>query len=674
MLPQTFVQVVVDVPQLPPLTYLLEAGVEVSVGTRCVVPLGNREVVGMVVGVNHDSEVDTKRLKSVKRILSEISPVNSTWLSLTKFASDYYQHSWGEVIFSSLPGFFCTKPGVRYLQSLERYRKLPQTKGVKPQPVHLLNEEQNCAVEALRASTGFAPMVLHGVTGSGKTEVYLNMMQAVFDKEPEAQILFLVPEINLTPQLEARVRARFENKAVYALHSGLANGERARAWLALHEARGQILIGTRMAVFASLPYLKLIIVDEEHDLSYKAGDGVRFNARDLSIKLASQLDIPVVLGSATPSLETWFHVKRGHYACLPLKQRAVKNAKMPSLRVVNPKEEKTTAGLAQSVIDAICSTLARNEQVIVFINRRGYAPVVTCPSCGWLSTCPHCSTYAVFHKSQRRLICHHCGWSTSVVHRCPDCGNLDLQPLGAGTQKIEEQLQSMWPDARVMRLDRDTTARKDAAQKAFDAVHAGAVDILVGTQMIAKGHDFQKVSLVVVLNIDAQLANANPRSEERAFANLMQVAGRAGRAGLSARMIVQSRFGDRLIFKALAQQNYEMFADALLDIRRAEMTTPFVYQALLLADAPTLDKTLDFLSQAQALAENIREQTEDDSVMIFDPIPMAVVKVADRERGQLLIEGTSRKKLNAFLSAWYAQISEIKTSVHWVMDVDPIDV
>lgn len=669
-----FVQVILDVPLLPPLTYKLEQNQEVQVGDRCVVPLGKREVVGIVVGKSDHCEVDPKKQKSVIRILNETTPLDTNWLRLTKFASDYYQHSWGEVGLSCLPNFFRTKPGVRYQTSLEKLRKLKTTKLLSSDIKHELNHEQKYAVNSLKSFDGFKPTVLFGVTGSGKTEVYLHMMALTFERRPNAQILFLVPEINLTPQLEARVRSFFTHKKIVCMHSGLSQGERARSWLAMHEKQAQILIGTRMAVFASMPELQLIVVDEEHDLSYKAGDGVRYSARDLAVKRAQLLNIPIVLGSATPSLETWAHVRSQHYHLLTLSQRAVKEAELPQLMVVNPKEEKTTFGLAQTVVDAISETLEKKEQVIVFLNRRGYAPVLTCPSCGWLSTCPHCSTYAVYHKSHRRLMCHHCGWSTHVYSQCPDCGNIDLMPLGAGTQRIEEQLQEIWPSARILRIDRDSTQKKNAAQVAFDAVHAGEVDILVGTQMVAKGHDFQKVSLVVVLNVDAQLVSANPRSEERVFANLMQVAGRAGRGGLSSTMIVQSRFGDRPIFKALAAQDYEMFADELLAVREMEGAIPFASQALLLADASSLDKTLEFLSQASSIGTTIRERYQLDDIAIFDPIPMAVMKVADRERGQLLIEAASKVRLNRFLAIWIKELSDLKTSVHWVMDVDPIDV
>lgn len=670
-----FVRIVVDVPQLPSLTYKCPTDVEIQIGDRCVVPLGRRDVVGLAVDFEDITEISCDKQKSVQRVLNEVSPLDESWLRFTKFASDYYQHSWGEVALSNLPSFFRSKPGPRYAASLERLRQLKTVKTVaNDEQGPQLNEEQRFAVEMISKATSFVPFVLHGVTGSGKTEVYLRVIENVLNQNENAQVLLLVPEINLTPQLEARIRSRFPGKMLVCMHSGLSNGDRAKAWLAMHEKRAQILVGTRMATFASAPNLALIIIDEEHDLSYKAGDGVRYSARDLLIKRAQMLSIPIVLGSATPSLETWANVRNGKYQLLTLHHRAISTATMPTLTVIDPSHEKLNHGLSQTIIEKISETLQRKEQVIVFLNRRGYAPVLTCPSCGWLSSCPHCSTYAVYHKNVGRLMCHHCGWSTPVYVRCPDCGNVDLIPLGAGTQKVEEIFQMLWPQARILRIDRDTTQKKNAAQAAFKAVHDGKVDILIGTQMVAKGHDFKNVSLVVVLNIDAQLVSANPRSEERAFANLMQVAGRAGRSGLKAEILVQSRFGERAIFDALAKQDYEAFADRILSERHEEGASPFVYQALLLADASTIDKALQFLKEAVSIGEAIREQRLGDSITIYDPIPMALMRVADRERAQLLVESSSRVQLNAFLKRWCQALMSVRSSVHWVIDVDPSDI
>lgn len=670
-----FVKVIVDVPSLPALSYRVPEGDSPVVGMRCVVPVGRREMVGMITSVDERCEYDESKIKHYSRLLLEVGAVNEHWLSMTKFAADYYQHAWGEVVMANLPSFFRAKPRPQYLKSLERLRSVKRApKKVAPDILPQLNDEQKKAVEAVDLSRGFAPFVLHGVTGSGKTEVYLHIMQRVLEKNPKAQILFLVPEINLTPQLEGRILSRFAHCNVVSLHSGLSAGERARSWLAMHEERAQILIGTRMAVFANIPKLELIVVDEEHDLSYKAGDGIRYSARDLAVKRAHLAGIPVVLGSATPSVESWAKVRNGAYRVLTLRERAVKDAVMPTLELVDPRVDKPYKGLCQKVIKAVEQALAREEQVIVFLNRRGYAPVLTCTSCGWLSTCPHCSTYSVYHKSNGRLVCHHCGWTSYVPRYCPDCGNADLAPVGAGTQRLEETLGELWPQARILRIDRDSTQKKDSAQKAFESVHAGEVDILVGTQMVAKGHDFQRVSTVVVLNIDSQLASANPRSLERAFANLMQVAGRAGRAGMESKILVQTRFGDRELFEALAKQSYEQFADGLLQERELEGAVPFVSQALLMADAPNINKALEFLQQAAQVGQQIADLIPSHGVVIFDPIPMALMKVADKERAQLLIEAPSKGSLNSFLRQWYHKLLQIKTSVHWVMDVDPMDV
>lgn len=671
----TFAKVVVDVPGLLALSYKVPPGDKPEVGMRCVVPVGRREMVGMIVELSQQCEFDPAKVKPYRQLLGEVGPVNDEWLAMTRFAADYYQHSWGEVAMANLPSFFRAKPRPQYLKSLERLRATKASKRlVKADVPPVLNKEQQSAVEAVVEHCGFGPFVLHGVTGSGKTEVYLHIMAEVLRRNPLAQILFLVPEINLTPQLQSRILQRFADRAVVSLHSGLSAGERARSWLAVHEGRAQILVGTRMAVFANIPHLDLIIVDEEHDLSYKAGDGIRYSARDLAVKRAHLAKIPIVLGSATPSIESWAKVKSGHYRVLTLRERAVKSAVLPNLELVDPRVDKVHKGLCSRVIRAVEQALSRQEQVIVFLNRRGYAPVLTCPSCGWLSTCPHCSTYSVYHKSNGRLICHHCGWSTPVMHHCPDCGNADLTPVGAGTQRLEETLAELWPQARILRIDRDTTQRKDSAQKAFEAVHAGEVDILVGTQMVAKGHDFQRVSTVIVLNVDSQLASANPRSQERAFANLMQVAGRAGRAGLSSKILVQTRFGDRPMFEALGRQSYEMFADDLLKERQSEGAVPFVSQALLMADASHINLALEFLTQAARLGEQIAESMPGCDVMVFDPIPMALMRVADKERAQLLVEAPSKGSLNVFLRQWYRALLAVKTNAHWVMEVDPMDV
>ncbi len=509
------------------------------------------------------------------------------------------------------------------------------------------------------------------MTGSGKTEVYLALIERVLAAAPGAQALLLVPEINLTPQLEAQVRARFPAHGVVALHSGLAAGERSAAWLAAHEGRARVVVGTRLAVFASLPKLALIVVDEEHDPSYKAGEGVRYSARDLAVKRAQMLDVPVLLGSATPSLESWAHARSGRYRLVKLVHRiADADAAWtpPRIELVDPERELPPSGFASAVHSALADTLARGEQSLVFINRRGYAPVVACDACGWLSQCPHCAAYAVFHKLDRTLRCHHCGWSAAVPRSCPTCGNSALHGVGRGTQRIEEALQQGLPDARVLRIDRDSTRRKDAAATAFAAVHRGEVDVLVGTQMVAKGHDFRNVALVVVLNADSQLVSQDFRASERLFAMLTQVIGRAGRSGAPSRALLQTRYPKHPLFAALARQDYAAFADALLAERERAGMPPASFQALLTAEAKQLDTALAFLRGARDAAE------APAGVTLYDAVPMALARRAGVERAQLLVEAAQRGPLQAFLRDWLRALREQKTSVRWQIEVDPADI
>ncbi|HXZ08098.1 MAG TPA: primosomal protein N', partial [Paraburkholderia sp.] len=398
-------------------------------------------------------------------------------------------------------------------------------------PVSLptLTDEQTAAVESIGAAEAFAPFLLHGVTGSGKTEVYLRALAELLEARPDAQALVLVPEINLTPQFEAAFRARFaalDSGAIVTLHSGLAEGERARHWFAAHTGRARIVLGTRLAVLASLPKLAMIVVDEEHDPAYKQQEGLRYSARDLAIWRAKQLGIPVVLGSATPSLESWWQADQGRYTRLTLSRRAVAEAVLPTIKLIDLEEEHrrgraSVDGLSGPLIAALKGRLERGEQSLVFLNRRGYAPVLSCDACGWVAGCPRCSAYVVLHKPERAMRCHHCGWESRIPRSCPDCGNVDIAPLGRGTQRVEETLAAAVPGARVLRIDADSTRRKGSAQALFSDVHAGEVDILVGTQMIAKGHDFQRVSLVGVLNADTALFSHDFRASERLFAQLM---------------------------------------------------------------------------------------------------------------------------------------------------------
>jgi primosomal protein N' (replication factor Y) len=543
-----------------------------------------------------------------------------------------------------------------------------------------LTDQQAEALDAIRAAQGFAPFLLHGVTGSGKTEVYLHALASLLDARPGAQALVLVPEINLTPQFEAAFRARFSGTlapdAIVTLHSGLAEGERARNWLAAHTARARIVLGTRLAVLASLPALALIVVDEEHEPAYKQQEGLRYSARDLAVWRAKQLGIPVVLGSATPSLESWWQAEQGRYTRLTLSRRAVAEAVLPTVRLIDLEEERrrgraSTGGLSGPLVAALKARLARGEQSLVFLNRRGYAPALACDACGWVAGCTRCSAYVVLHKPEHALRCHHCGWESRIPHACPECGNVDIAPLGRGTQRVEETLADAVPGARILRIDADSTRRKGSAQALFSDVHAGEVDILVGTQMIAKGHDFQRVSLVGVLNADTALFSHDFRASERMFAQLMQVSGRAGRAGLPGEVLVQTRYPRHALYHALARHDYVGFANATLGERRDAHLPPFVYQALLRAEGRTLEAALAFLQHAAAALPGLPGA---DRVTVYDAVPMTIVKVANVHRAQLLLESASRAALQHALRAWQPALRALKGVLRWSVEVDPLDI
>ena len=543
-----------------------------------------------------------------------------------------------------------------------------------------LSDEQAGAVEAIGAAHGFAPFLLHGVTGSGKTEVYLRALAALLAREPDAQALVLVPEINLTPQFEAAFRTRFatalDDEAIVTLHSGLAEGERARHWLAAHTGRARIVLGTRLAVLASLPRLAMLVVDEEHDPAYKQQEGLRYSARDLAVWRAKQLGVPVVLGSATPSLESWWQAEQGRYTRLTLSRRAIADAALPTVRLVDLEEERRRGrasfeGLSGPLVAAMKARLERGEQSLVFLNRRGYAPVLSCDACGWVAGCPRCSAYVVLHKPERALRCHHCGWESRIPHSCPECGNVDIAPMGRGTQRIEEALASAVPGARVLRIDADSTRRKGSAQALFSDVHAGDVDILVGTQMIAKGHDFQRVSLVGVLNADNALFSHDFRASERLFAQLMQVSGRAGRAGLPGEVLVQTRYPRHALYHALARQDYVGFANAQLAERRDAHLPPFVYQALLRAEGRTLEAALAYLAQA---ADALAALPVAQRVTVYDAVPLTIVKVMNVHRAQLLVESQSRAALQATLRAWQPALRALRGVLRWNLEVDPLDI
>ncbi|GGX09714.1 primosomal protein N' [Undibacterium macrobrachii] len=643
-----------------------------QVGQIALVPFGRQEIAGLILAVTTQTDVPADKIKSVLAVRHQCPALDSRWIDLCRFAADYYQRPLGEVAIPALPKNLRVPKATSLERNLKKLAKLTAAQDARAVQEPALNVQQQNAVDTISAKTAFAAYLLHGVTGSGKTEVYLQTAARVLAQNQQAQVLILVPEINLTPQLESNIRGRFPGLQIATLHSGMAEGERLLHWLAAHTGQARIILGTRLAILSSLPHLRLIVIDEEHDPSYKQQEGLRYSARDLAVWRAHQLGIPVVLGSATPSLETWQHAKAGRYQKLELTERAVQSAVLPVVKIINTEREKPSEGLTQRLVSAIRQRLEKGEQSLLFLNRRGYAPVIHCDACGWISNCTRCTAHLVMHKLDKKLRCHHCGLEQRIPRACPTCGNVDLQPLGRGTQRLEEGLQAIFPEARVFRIDADSTRLKGSAEAAFDTVHRGEVDILIGTQMVAKGHDFKNLTLVAALNPDSALFSQDFRASERLFAQLMQVAGRAGRAaqkegGNASEVLIQTRYPDHPLYHALMAHNYQGFADDLLEERQQAAMPPFIYQALFRAEAKELETAILFLKEAANC-------TPHAGITINDPIPMTMTRVHNVDRAQLLIESSSRPALQAFLKVWIADLRALKTRVKWGVEIDPVDI
>ena len=683
MTPAVRLAVAVEAPRHSGIGSLLDYAADrrLPPGTLIRVPLGRRDVPGIVWHADSSAVVTTAELRPVTAVLDALPPLDADWLALIDFAAAYYQRSVGELALSVLPPELRKIDNLRLARRVARLQKPPPVvaaAGEAPAQRPLLSAEQNTALAALAAlgaTPGAAkPMLLHGVTGSGKTEVYLHAAETALAQGKQA--LVLVPEINLTPQLEARFAARFPGRVLVSLHSGLTPAQRLRHWLLAHLGVADLVLGTRLAVFAPLPRLGLIVVDEEHDPSFKQQEGARYSARDLAVWRAHHQKLPVLLGSATPSLETWQRVQEGRYQRLPLAAR-IGGGAMPRVRLVDMgalhKVEGVERVLAPALLVALQERIERGEQSLLLLNRRGYAPVLHCTACGWKSGCAHCSAWRVFHKSDRTLRCHHCGLSERVPRACPDCGNLDIAPMGRGTEKLQEQLGELLPGARIARIDADSTRGVGTLQQQLQAVHDGDVDVLVGTQMVAKGHDFRRVTLVAAVNPDTALFSSDFRAPERLFALLMQAAGRAGRdAEQAARseMWVQTWHPRHPIYAALRAHDYEAFAAAQLQERRGAGLPPFAALALLRADARTAEAAAGFLAEASTLAQAC------GGVTVYPAVPPHVAKVADVERMQMLVESPSRTVLQRMLAAWLPQLQAVRVRhkglLRWAVDVDPL--
>ncbi|OHC70035.1 MAG: primosomal protein N' [Rhodocyclales bacterium RIFCSPLOWO2_02_FULL_63_24] len=661
------VRVALDVPVPRLFDYLAPDSAESDIGRRVTVPFGTGSRTGIIIELATASEQPGGKLKTVTAILRDMSVLPPQWLALCEFCARYYQTPLGAVTSFALPPMLRRGklPRMKKVAVAVPSAPTPGTVGTPALP--RLMAAQQIAVDAIAGVAGFHALLLHGVTGSGKTEVYLRAIDAVLTRGGQA--LMLVPEIALTPQLEGRVAARFPAAHIVCANSGMADAARARGFIEALDGRAEIVLGTRLAVFMPMPRLQLIIVDEEHDASFKQQEGLRYSARDVAVWRARQLNIPIVLGSATPSLESFHHASSGRYQMLELPQRAVAEA-MPVVRIIDTRREKLQEGLSAALLKGLQQRLDRGEQSLVFLNRRGYAPVLACPPCGWISRCQRCAANLVLHLADQRLRCHHCGFEARVPRACPDCGNVDLLPFGRGTQRLESMLVERFPDARVLRIDRDSASTPKKWQALLALIHAGAADILVGTQMLAKGHDFPLLTLVGAVGADAALFAADFRAPERLFAQLMQVGGRSGRADLPGEVLIQTEYPDHPLYQALVEHDYVRFARAQLDERRIAGFPPFSFQAMLRAEARTMEQSLAFLAAARSTAEALAA-----GITLYDPVPMRLQRLMTLERGQLLVESLSRPALQAFLAKWMEQLYVLKMpgGLRWHLDVDPLE-
>ncbi len=730
LVPQVpIIQVALDAPLDRLFDYLAPGAQASDVGRRVTVPFGRQRVVGVVVRITNQSDLPREHLKPVQAVDRATPALPADLMELARFAAGYYRHPLGSVLSAILP------PALRRTGTTAR-EATPLAYGLTPlgreqtarlgprafaqralaerlaaggllrtelseqektlardwlkkawlEPVRLaaiqadgdappeLTDEQAVVLAGLSAPGGFSTWLLHGVTGSGKTEVYLRRVAQVL--AAGCQALILVPEIHLTPQLTERFARRFPGRRLVSLHSGLAEGERRDAWLAALEGRADIVLGTRLAVFAPMPRLGLIVVDEEHDAAFKQMEGMRYSARDVAVWRGKQRDVPVILGSATPSLESWRNAQEGRYQLASLTRRAREAALLPEVHLVDSRTDRPRHGLTRALVKALTQRLERGEQSLVFINRRGYAPTLLCNGCGHVFPCPRCSAHLVLHRGRTgpgpgyQLLCHHCGLVARPPEACPVCGGLDLRPAGQGTQKVEEALAEEFPQARLLRIDRDTAARKGAFAAMRERVEAREVDILVGTQIVAKGHDFPHLTLVGVIGADQALVSPDFRAGERLFAQLMQVAGRAGRAAHPGEVLIQTAYPRHPLYQAVVAHDYPGYARQALRERRGADFPPYTSQVLLRAEGRDESAVQGFLLAAREAGESLGRE-----VLLFDPVPALMSRVANRHRMQLLAQSHSRPRLQAFLDAWLPALAALPArGLRWSLDVDPLDV
>ena len=691
-------------------------------GTRVLVPFRNKTVVGIVWETDIAPDMDTARILSVQTAFVEEKPLPQSWRDLLAFTSRYYHYPTGQSVFTALPqglkethavempqpplfyalneaGRAQTPPPARFNKKAALWDALlsggmtmAALKQVNAQAAKLiedwaeqdwietteaakpvlrssefqLNANQQQASDEIQTTFGsFQPFLLYGITGSGKTEVYFDAMAKVLAQG--RQVLFLLPEINLTPQLLKRVENRFADVPTAVLHSQMAAGRRTQDYLRAMLGQAKLVIGTRLAVFTPLPDVGLIVVDEEHDGSFKQDNELRYHARDLAVWRAKQSGCPVVLGSATPSLESWHKAQSGAYRLLQLTERAHTAAQLPQVDILNVGRLKLDNGFSPQALQLLKQNFEAGGMSLVYLNRRGFAPALFCGDCGHTFGCPNCSAKMVLHQRARQLRCHHCDHREPIPFKCPDCGNQDLTAVGHGTQRVEETLRAFLPKAAVVRVDRDSTAHKNDWADLYRRIADNEIDILVGTQMLAKGHDFARLNLVIVLNADGSLYSADFRAPERLFAELMQVSGRAGRADKPGKVLIQTQLPEHPVFAAVKAQDYAVFAENELNERQMFAMPPFGFQTAVRADAPRVADAMEFLNAAkETLAPLLPE-----SVSQFGAAPMLMVRLAERERAQIFLESTSRQDLHRAVSLWVQVLQQNRDGkIRWSVDVD----
>ena len=691
-------------------------------GTRVLVPFRNKTVVGIVWETDIAPDMDAARILSIQTTFSDEPPLPENWRDLLSFTSRYYHYPTGQAVFAALPqglketravempqpplfyalneaGRAQTPPPARFNKKAALWDALlsggmtmAALKQVNAQAAKLiedwaeqgwietteaakpvlrssefqLNADQQRASDEIQTTFGsFQPFLLYGITGSGKTEVYFDAMAKVLAQG--RQVLFLLPEINLTPQLLKRVANRFADVPTAVLHSQMAAGKRTQDYLRAMLGQAKLVIGTRLAVFTPMDDVGLIVVDEEHDGSFKQDNELRYHARDLAVWRAKQSGCPVVLGSATPSLESWHKAQSGAYRLLQLTERAHAAAQLPQVDILNVGRLKLDNGFSPQALQLLKQNFEAGGMSLVYLNRRGFAPALFCGDCGHTFGCPNCSAKMVLHQRARQLRCHHCDHREPIPFKCPDCGNQDLTAVGHGTQRVEETLRAFLPKAAVVRVDRDSTAHKNDWADLYRRIADNEIDILVGTQMLAKGHDFARLNLVIVLNADGSLYSADFRAPERLFAELMQVSGRAGRADKPGKVLIQTQLPEHPVFAAVKAQDYAVFAENELNERQMFAMPPFGFQTAVRADAPRVADAMEFLNAAkETLAPLLPE-----SVSQFGAAPMLMVRLAERERAQIFLESTSRQDLHRAVSLWVQVLQQNRDGkIRWSVDVD----